>query len=102
MAKKVKELTNDDMNQVFFHGGQIQEHAKKMSTYLLGKDIIITSGKYRGRRAKIEAMYLDRGVKVFARPYNLNDTEFRTTLNDSEARRLRPLNEICPVEEWKD
>lgn len=102
MSKKAKDLTYDDMSQVMLYKDQVQQSAKKMSTFLLGKDVIITAGKYKGRRAKIEAMYLSGGVKVSAKPYNLNDTEFRTTLNDSEARRLRPLNEICPVEEWKD
>lgn len=65
---------------------------EKVRSLLEGKDVIIASGKYKGRKAKIKTVYNDGLIRVFAPPYNLkNPSQF---LNDSEARHLRYLTEI--------
>ena len=65
---------------------------KEVRSLLEGKDVIIISGKYKGRKAKIKTVYHDGLIRVFAPPYNLkNPNKF---LNDSEARHLRYLSEI--------
>ena len=70
----------------------ICKDVKKVRSLLQGKDVIIASGKYKGRKAKIKTVYHDGLIRVFAPPYNLkNPSQF---LNDSEARHLRHLSEI--------
>ena len=70
----------------------ICKDVKEVRSLLEGKDVIITSGKYKGRKAKIKTVYHNGLIRVFAPPYNLkNPSQF---LNDSEARHLRYLTEI--------
>ncbi len=70
----------------------IGKDIEKVRSLLKDKDVIITSGKYKDRKAKIKRVYCDGSIRVFAPPYSLkNPSQF---LNDSEARHLRRLSEI--------